>query len=132
MLASHDGRRAAYCQNGTNIVDIELMLEIFASNLSHARESGCLAGRVEQTIETAELEHRLPNQACETLIVANVQFDANGAGWVCCSDLSRNRIRGRAVEVSHHDVRAFLREAPSGSPPDTAPGADHDRDVAGE
>jgi len=69
---------------------------------------------------------------CETHLVPNIQFDANGAARVRGSDLSRYGLSGRAVEIRHDDVRAFIGEAPSGGLSDAAPGADHDRDVAGE
>src|SRR4029077_7047672 len=104
--------------------DVELLLEIVALDLGHARESGRLARRVEQAIDSAELEYRSPHQARETLVVPDVQLDTNGAARVRCFDPGRYRLGGSAVEVSDHDVRAFLDETPGGGLSDSASTAD--------
>src|SRR6266581_705771 len=70
-------------------------------------------------IDTAELEYGLPDEAREALIVTNVQRDSDGAARVRCSDLSRDRVRGRAVEIGHDDVRALFRETPGRGRSDT-------------
>ena len=113
-------------------MDVELPLEILASDVGQPREPGRLARRVEQAVQPAELEDGPPDQVGQTLIVPDVHGDSDGAVRKGRSDLGRDGFPGHRVDIRHNNVRPFLGEPPRGGPSDATPTPDHDGDVPRE
>ena len=133
MLPAHHRRRGADREHGAEIVNVELPLQIFTPDLRQPREAGGLARRVEQTIQSAELQHGAPEQIGQAVVVGNVDLDGDGAAGPRRGrlDLRHGGVRGAQVHVRHHHVSAFPGEAPRGGSADPAAAADHQDDVAG-
>ena len=111
-LAPHDRRGPADRGDGAEVVDLELLLEIVPADLGDRGEARRQAGGVEEAVQPAELQHRLPEQTRR--------------GWRRPARPPRRRSRARetlppapaadpartlAVQVRHHHVGALLGKA---------------------
>jgi hypothetical protein len=128
-LTLHDARRIPHREHGAQVVDLELLLQVFASDVADRRKARRGPGRVEQAVEPAVLQHRASERGREARFVAHVHAQSQQPARIFRCQRTGHRLRALPVEIRHDDVRALFHEAPGRRLTDAAGAADDEGHV---